>query len=706
MRRSTALASAAIAIAGGGLLAPATGAAASASREYVVLYESGASQAAAAKAITAAGGRIVDVNKDIGVATVRSSSPTFTDDVAASKAVESAARNRSIGTAETGRKQKEDAIESDASATAAATVAPPVPGGDPLSGDQWDMALIGATPTGTYATQPGSKAVRVGIIDTGVDGSHPDIAPNFNRALSRNFTTDDPAIDGDCATDLSPAAAGEDVCNDPADVDEDGHGTHVASTVGSPLNGIGMTGVAPGVEIVNLRAGQDSGYFFVPATLKALTYAGDNGIDVVNMSYYVDPWLWNCESNAADNPVEQREQRTVIEATQRALDYAYEHGVTLVSAEGNGSTDLTKATSDETSPDYPDQDASPHPRTFKPGECLNMPTQGRHVINVTSVGKTGRKAYYSDYGNGDADVAAPGGDSREFFGTPQYRQPSNQVLAAYPLQLAQTATYDDDANTATPEVPRIAPDGAPVDPTLVRDCTGGTCSYYQYIQGTSMASPHAAGVAALIVAARGVPDLAHGGVTLSPDTVASVLGASATDTPCPTPATFTYPFDAAGSYTATCEGTAQKNGFFGEGIINAKAATATPVAAPPAATPPAAAPPTVTGSGIKPPKPVAPGLASAFTAGRSGTIIRRLVLKATPGAGLTVTCKGKGCPRGFVDYRVPASGVKDIAPRFRGKRLAPGARITVAVRTPGLKNRRIVVRVRSGLAPSITKAIG
>ena len=38
--------------------------------------------------------------------------------------------------------------------------------------------------------------MRVGVIDTGVDGNHPDIAPNFNRGLSRNFTMDIPAIDG------------------------------------------------------------------------------------------------------------------------------------------------------------------------------------------------------------------------------------------------------------------------------------------------------------------------------------------------------------------------------------------------------------------------------------------------------------------------------------------------------------------------------
>ena len=122
----------------------------------------------------------------------------------------------------------------------------------------------------------------------------------------------------------------------------------MASTIASPLNGIGMAGVAPKAELVNLRAGQDSGYFFLGPTLDALTYAGDHGIDVVNMSYYIDPWLYNCAANPADSPAEQREQRLVIAATQRAIDYARNHGVTTIAAEGNGHTDLGKPTSDDT----------------------------------------------------------------------------------------------------------------------------------------------------------------------------------------------------------------------------------------------------------------------------------------------------------------------------------------------------------------------
>ena len=95
------------------------------------------------------------------------------------------------------------------------------------------------------------------IIDTGIDGTHPDIAPNFNAALSRNFTTDIPV-------DRRPVR-GRRRCVDPANVDDDGHGTHVAGTIAAPINGIGIAGVAPNVTLVNLRAGQDSGLLLPPA---------------------------------------------------------------------------------------------------------------------------------------------------------------------------------------------------------------------------------------------------------------------------------------------------------------------------------------------------------------------------------------------------------------------------------------------------------
>ena len=149
--------------------------------------------------------------------------------------------------------------------------------------------------------------MRVGIIDTGVDGTHPDIAPNFDARPEPQLHHRHPG--GRQRRRRSTGRARSPSCVDPPNVDDDGHGTHVASTIASPVNGFGIAGVAPKATIVNLRAGQDSGYFFLQPSVDALTYAGDHGIDVVNMSYYVDPWLFNCANNPADSPEDQAEQR-------------------------------------------------------------------------------------------------------------------------------------------------------------------------------------------------------------------------------------------------------------------------------------------------------------------------------------------------------------------------------------------------------------
>ena len=151
-----------------------------------------------------------------------------------------------------------------------------------------------------------------------------------------------------------------------------------------------------------------------------------------------------------------------------------------------------------------------------------MPLEAPGVLGITSFGPSGRKAYYSDYGVEQADLSAPGGDRRDFYGTPDYNTPANTVLAPYPKALA----------IANEE---LNPDGTPNTPFVLADCSRGAdqCAYYQYLQGTSMASPHAVGVAALVVASRGRHDRRNGGLTLSPKKVERVLKSTARDKACP-----------------------------------------------------------------------------------------------------------------------------------------------------------------------------
>jgi subtilisin family serine protease len=528
-------------------------------KEFVVVYESGVSAAKARAAVKAAGGEIVKENRKIGVATVTSTSDDFLAQVADSSALVGAAVAKPIGRATPNGEVKKRDIEQ-LERLRATSKRPSKVGrhglrAEPLAYLQWDMKMMRATVKGSYKVERGDDDVLVGILDTGIDGSHPDIKPNFSKRLSRNFTEDIPLIDGPCAEDPDGS------CEDPADVDEDGHGTHLAGTVASPINRLGMAGVAPNVTLVNIRAGQDSGYFFLQPSVDALTYAADIGVDVVNMSYYIDPWLYNCTDNPADTPEQQMEQQTIIEATQRALDYAWQRGVTLIAASGNEWTDLGNPTFDGTSPDYPP--GTEHDRIID-NDCLDLPTEGNHVLSINSVGPTKRKAYYSNYGLEQSTVAAPGGDSREFFGTPRYRTPGNLILAPYPKNVAEAFG-------------ELNPDGSPNTPFVIQDCTAGKCGYYQWIQGTSMASPHAVGVAALIVSTFGKDDWRNDGLRLHPSITQRVLEDTARERPCPDENPFTYPFDngtdvPAGTFTATCEGDREFNGFYGFGIVNALAA--------------------------------------------------------------------------------------------------------------------------------------
>jgi subtilisin family serine protease len=376
----------------------------------------------------------------------------------------------------------------------------PASDSDTLSGLQWDMVQI-HTPE-AHAITGGSPSITVGDIDTGLDYTHPDLAANVDYANSVSCVSGVP--------DTSPAAW----------MDDNGHGTHTAGTIAAASNGIGIVGVAPNVKIAGIKAGNADGYFFPEAVICAFYWSATHHINVTNNSYFADPWLFNCRNDA--------DQRAIWKAERRAISYAISKGVVVVSAEGNQADDLAHPTQDATSPD----DTTPELRQIH-NDCAVVPVEVAGVIGVNANGNLQLKSFYSSYGVSTSDVIAPGGDSILQLTA---ASPNGRVLSTWPASLF-TVTC--------------------VASRRVVDPSGAT---YCYQQGTSMASPHVAGVAALIMSQG----------TMSPGAVAAKLQNTADPIACP-PDLSIYAFYPAVDNGAPqeCQGGTGFNSFNGHGQVNA-----------------------------------------------------------------------------------------------------------------------------------------
>ncbi|MFE4752827.1 S8 family serine peptidase [Streptomyces mirabilis] len=436
------------------------------------------------KAIAKAGGTIVTSYDQIGVIVVHSSNADFAKTIRGVRGVQSAGNTRNAplpaqSTTDMGAPQVLTAAQEKAASAEASA------GQDPLESLQWDLPAIKADKA--HEKTLGSSKVTVAVIDTGVDDTHPDIAPNFDRDASVNCVTGKPdTTDGA----WRPTAA------------ESPHGTHVAGEIAGAKNGVGITGVAPGVKVAGIKVATTAGYFYTEAVVCGFVWAAEHHVDVTNNSYYTDPWYFNCK----DDP----DQKALVDAITRASQYAEHKGTVNVAAAGNENYDL--AADSITDPVSPN-DGTPSDRVIDPSKCYDIPTQLPGVVTVAATGAKGIKSSFSNHGLGVIDVAAPGGDSTRYQ-TPAPPATSGLILGPLP---------------------------------------GGT---WGYMAGTSMASPHVAGVAALIKSTH-----PHASAAL----VKALLYAEADATPCTDP----YDIDGDGKVDAVCEGTKNHNGFYGWGTVNA-----------------------------------------------------------------------------------------------------------------------------------------
>ena len=508
-----------LALAGGAVLSLAFASSASAD-SYVVLYKGNAVPASAKADVEKAGGTFVYGYDAIGVAIARSNSASFASRLSSDSRIDGVA-----STAGFASKLQDPQGDDGASGPPPGDLPnAPATDADSLSGLQWDMRQI-HTPE-AHAITGGSPSVLVGDIDTGIDARHPDLRANVDTARSANCLTGAPV----------PGAA--------AANDDNGHGTHTAGTIAAASNGYGIVGVAPNVKVAAIKAGNADGLFFPEAVICSFMWAGANHMDVTNNSYFADPWEYNCRNDAV--------QRAIWKAEQRAIRYAMDQGTTVVASAGNDSDDLSHPTTDVTSPDDPPGAAQSRDIT---NACVVIPVEIPGVVGVSATGSTTQdtsagdypdnlKSFYSSYGVSAVDVTAPGGDS--VFRTAE--SVNGRVLSTWP---------------STIPCARSVQEPFPSDPSY-------PTAHYCYAQGTSMAGPHVAGVAALIVSRYGSASTPQNG-KLPPGKVAAMIGQTADPQACPStlpPGYLTFTGTNSGA-VQSCQGGPGHNSWYGNGQVDA-----------------------------------------------------------------------------------------------------------------------------------------
>jgi subtilisin family serine protease len=349
--------------------------------------------------IAALGGRVEVAHSEVGIAVVEGLSPASAEQLAAAS-----------GIAAVDEEYVFNFLDDNVVTDATSVIASP---SDPTKAAayvaQWNLRAVGAN-VAWAAGQLGSSAVKVAILDTGIDYLHPDLAGRVDLSNSASFVPSDDALVGTffptrhVSTDLHI------------------HGTHVAATVSS--NAFLVAGVTSMTTLMSVKILGVSGSGSTGAFLNGMLFATNRGANVINLSLGVRDLLSRKE----------KEVKAFERLVDRLFAYAHSRGVLIVAAAGNEAQDLDTK------------------QTYK-GYCSSS-----FVICVSAMTSTSSLASYSNFGVKDVDITAPGGN------------PAAAILGP-----CSTSTL------------------------LIADCRTNT-NIVIGIWGTSQATPHVSGAAALFLA--------------------------------------------------------------------------------------------------------------------------------------------------------------------------------------------------------------
>jgi subtilisin family serine protease len=428
-------------------------------RSFIVIASGDNFDKSLEKAIAAVNGSVLKTIPEIGLGLVSSSDPDFALNAAGIKGVDAVVPNLKSEYIDPEMRRESVEIEEENELLPNGKIKkgkpdasnPPVSGDDDFFFDlQWGLDAIDA-PEAWEAGYRG-EGVRVGILDTGFDLDHPDLAPNINMQLSMDMT-------GQGLQYTLPDAFS--------------HGTHTAGIVAAAENGYGTIGVAPEAELVLIKVLLDEGYGYLFDILNGIIYATLVDVDVINMSIGATIE----KSGNAEDGYTAADAAWYKNIYSKAIAYAYQNGTTVIASAGNESTDY-----DHTA------------------DLIHMPSGAPHAICISATAPIGWAvdpatnldvfaSTYSNYGQSTIDFAAPGGNYAYFFvdGGASYCTVAGLERPCY--------VFDYVFST-------------------------GNGGWYWSV-GTSMAAPHAVGVAALIIG--------ENGGSMLPEDVKAALEASADD---------------------------------------------------------------------------------------------------------------------------------------------------------------------------------